>query len=73
MKHNNTQQMKYIFYYQQNEYIKFILQVKQASRQALAQCRCQGKKLKLKKIGEGRYNIHGRNVFIRVIFIFIFH
>lgn len=41
--------------------------VKQASRQALAQCRCQGKKLKLKKIGEGRYNIHGRNVFIRLL------
>lgn len=46
--------------------------MKQASRQALAQCRCQGKKLKLKKIGEGRYNIHGRNVFIRVIIILLY-
>lgn len=46
-----------------------MLQVKQASRQALTQCHCHGKKFKLKKIGEGRYNIHGRNVFIRVIIV----
>lgn len=48
-----------------------MLQVKQASRQALTQCQCQGKKLKLKKIGEGRYAVHGRNVFIRVIMFLI--
>ncbi|XP_022170548.1 growth arrest-specific protein 2-like isoform X1 [Myzus persicae] len=50
-----------------NNFSELDYKVKHASRQALAQCRCQGKKLKLKKIGEGRYNIHGRNVFIRLL------
>jgi hypothetical protein len=32
-------------------------------------CQCQGgrcSRLKVKKLGEGKYNIAGRNVFIRV-------
>ncbi|XP_050519973.1 growth arrest-specific protein 2-like [Daktulosphaira vitifoliae] len=41
--------------------------VKEASRIAHTHCHCQGKKLKLKKIGEGRYSIYGRNVFIRLL------
>ncbi|CAG2069409.1 unnamed protein product, partial [Timema podura] len=42
--------------------------VQQATRAAQRQCQCPNarcSKLKVKKVGEGKYNIAGRNVFIR--------
>nr|CAD7403861.1 unnamed protein product [Timema poppensis] len=44
--------------------------VQQATRAAQRQCQCPSarcSKLKVKKVGEGKYNIAGRNVFIRLL------
>ncbi|XP_063233023.1 growth arrest-specific protein 2-like [Bacillus rossius redtenbacheri] len=44
--------------------------VQQATRTAQRQCQCptsQCRKLKVRKVGEGKYNIAGRNVFIRLL------
>lgn len=44
--------------------------VQQATRLAQRQCHCPSSKcpkLKVKKVGEGKYNIAGRNVFIRLL------
>ncbi|KAJ8878749.1 hypothetical protein PR048_019335 [Dryococelus australis] len=44
--------------------------VQQATRSAQRQCQCptsQCRKLKVRKVGEGKYNIAGRNVFIRLL------
>lgn len=46
-----------------------VVQVQQVARVAQRHCHCPSSKcnkLKVKKVGEGRYNIAGRNVFIRV-------
>nr|XP_024214775.1 growth arrest-specific protein 2 [Halyomorpha halys] len=46
------------------------LKVKYVTKAALRQCRCIGSKcdkLKVRKVGEGRYNIFGRNVFVRLL------
>lgn len=53
-------------------YWPFLLfQVKNVARFAQKQCQCVGhrcEKLRVKKVGEGKYNIAGRNVFVRVSF-----
>ncbi|XP_075234830.1 growth arrest-specific protein 2-like [Lycorma delicatula] len=44
--------------------------VQHATRAAQRHCHCTGEKcdkLKVKKVGEGRYNIAGRNVFVRLL------
>jgi hypothetical protein len=49
-----------------------VVQVQQVTRVAQRHCQCPSSKcnkLKVKKVGEGRYNIAGRNVFIRVSII----
>jgi len=54
----------------------FVTQVQQVTRVAQRHCQCPStkcNKLKVKKVGEGRYNIAGRNVFIRVRFIVLLH
>ncbi|CAH1393532.1 unnamed protein product [Nezara viridula] len=46
------------------------VKVKYVTKAALRQCRCIGSKcdkLKVRKVGEGRYNIFGRNVFVRLL------
>uniref|UniRef100_A0A146L4M9 Growth arrest-specific protein 2 n=4 Tax=Lygus hesperus TaxID=30085 RepID=A0A146L4M9_LYGHE len=46
------------------------LKVKSVARVAQKQCQCIGhrcEKLRVKKVGEGKYNIAGRNVFVRLL------
>ncbi|KAL1114765.1 hypothetical protein AAG570_007589, partial [Ranatra chinensis] len=46
------------------------IKVKQATRTVQKQCHCLGhkcEKLKVKKVGEGKYNIAGRNVLVRLL------
>ncbi|XP_073994113.1 growth arrest-specific protein 2-like isoform X2 [Rhodnius prolixus] len=46
------------------------IKVKHVTRVAQKQCHCAGHKcdkLKVKKVGEGKYNIAGRNVFVRLL------
>lgn len=50
-------------------YVPKLFQVQHVTRVAQKHCHCsEGKceKLKVKKVGEGKYNIAGRNVFVRV-------
>ncbi|XP_071452894.1 growth arrest-specific protein 2-like isoform X2 [Hetaerina americana] len=49
---------------------RIYLQVQQVARMSERQCQCKGgrcNKLKVKKLGEGKYSIAGRNVFIRLL------
>lgn len=54
----------------------WLLQVRRATEAVQRLCQCPSNKcskLKVRKVGEGRYHIAGRNVFIRVSDFYIFN